>query len=86
MRLDDKTDWSDVARWCGGHLNDECTPDVSNCTLLAWSLSHGVHVPTREGWMLAKECFWVVNGVLGEFYPVDPDVFDVTYIVMGEVL
>jgi len=29
--------------------------------------------------MIAKPGWWIIQGVQGEFYPCDPDIFEVTY-------
>jgi len=36
-------------------------------------------VATREGTMTASVGDWVVKGIRGEFYPVKPDIFEMTY-------
>ena len=39
----------------------------------------GLHVPTLEGILIAREGDWVIRGVKGELYPCKPDIFDATY-------
>lgn len=39
----------------------------------------GLHIPTLEGLMLARENDWVIRGVAGELYPCKPDIFAATY-------
>ena len=36
-------------------------------------------IPTLEGHHIASLGDWIVCGVKGEFYPVKPDIFDMTY-------
>ena len=36
-------------------------------------------IETREGTMRAEIGDWIVKGVMGEFYPVKPDIFKLTY-------
>lgn len=38
-----------------------------------------IEIPTLEGVMRADVGDWIVKGVAGEFYPVKPDIFAVTY-------
>jgi hypothetical protein len=58
--------------------------------IIDWALSHGgtiryhdevdaLAVDTTEGTMTVQPDDWIVKGVMGEFYPVKPTVFDVTY-------
>jgi hypothetical protein len=39
----------------------------------------GILIETLEGIMRADLGDWIVKGVSGEFYPVKPNIFDVTY-------
>lgn len=39
----------------------------------------GLSIYTLEGRMKADFGDWVVRGVQGEFYPVKPDIFELTY-------
>lgn len=36
-------------------------------------------IPTLEGTMEARPGDWIVRGVTGEYYPVKPDIFALTY-------
>jgi len=38
-----------------------------------------IEIVTSEGTMLGRPGWWVIQGVAGEFYPCDPDVFEATY-------
>jgi hypothetical protein len=40
-------------------------------------------IPTMEGDHTALHGDWIVKGVKGEFYPVKPDIFDLTYEPVG---
>jgi len=40
-------------------------------------------IQTLEGEMTAQLGDWVVKGVKGEFYPVKPDIFDLTFEPVG---
>ena len=39
----------------------------------------GMIIPTLEGNHLAEVGDWIVRGVKGEYYPVKPDIFEMTY-------
>jgi hypothetical protein len=39
----------------------------------------GLHIPTLEGLMLARQGDWIIRGVQGEIYPCKPDIFEATY-------
>lgn len=41
-------------------------------------------VDTLEGESVAALGDWIIQGVLGEFYPCNPDVFDKTYVKAGD--
>lgn len=36
-------------------------------------------IDTLEGVMLADFNDWIIRGVLGEFYPIKPEIFEATY-------
>ena len=38
-----------------------------------------IGIETLEGLVVAKEGDWVIKGVIGEFYPCKPDIFEATY-------
>ena len=42
-------------------------------------LSIVIAVRTLEGEMNAKPGDWIIKGIKGEFYPCNPEVFDLTY-------
>ncbi len=41
--------------------------------------SGSFYIETLEGDHLAKKGDWIVKGVKGEFYPIKPDIFKLTY-------
>lgn len=43
---------------------------------------HTLAVKTLEGRMHAAPGWWIIRGVVGEFYPCDPEVFAATYEVV----
>jgi hypothetical protein len=36
-------------------------------------------IDTLEGQMVANKGDWIIKGVMGEFYPCKPDIFEATY-------
>lgn len=40
-------------------------------------------IHTLEGPMTVKPGWWVIKGVKGEFYPCDPEIFEMTYEFIG---
>jgi len=59
----------ELAAWCGGswlslYGRGDRGEDISH-----------VVIPTLEGVMRADLNDWIVKGVVGEFYPVKPDIF-----------
>lgn len=68
-------DWdevTDIARWCGAELLDREF-------FLAAGDNAVMAIETLEGFMYAEDGDWVIKGVIGEFYPCKPDVFQATY-------
>lgn len=56
------------------------------CSLVAWcggdAVDHDNHViaiHTLEGVMFADPGDWIIKGVMGEFYPCKPDIFEQSY-------
>ncbi len=57
----------DIMKWCGGI---PCQADESRALFT---------IATLEGAHIAREGDWIIKGVVGEFYPCKPDVFESTY-------
>jgi hypothetical protein len=72
-QLNDAADWSDIALWCGGTLQNTThgVPGAEPETYL--------YIQTLEGRMEATINDWIIKGVKGEFYPCKPDIFEMTY-------
>lgn len=47
--------------------------------LLFTGVDSGIDVLTLEGWAHAPNGHWIIQGVVGELHPCDPDVFTATY-------
>jgi len=43
-----------------------------------------LRIHTLEGQHIANIGDWIIKGVKGEFYPIKPDIFEMTYEVMVE--
>jgi hypothetical protein len=56
-----------LAEWCGGRFVN--MPGAKPLVI----------VSTLEGEMTAVPGDWIIHGVIGEFYPCKPEVFDATY-------
>jgi len=68
MRLTDETMWK-VRDWIGDRVKEWCWDEVEKY----------IYIKTLEGNMLAREGDWIIKGVKGEFYPCQPDIFEMTY-------
>jgi hypothetical protein len=42
-------------------------------------LGDGIEIKTIEGTMIANKGDWIIKGVMGEFYPCKPKIFEATY-------
>ena len=58
-----------VKNWCGGDTWSE--PPMRQVT--------GLSLDTLEGTMFARYGDFIIRGVMGEFYPCKPDIFEATY-------
>ena len=58
-------DWNPMTHFMGGRIIVE--PD------------NRLVIETLEGTMRADPEDWVIKGVMGEFYPCKPDIFEATY-------
>jgi hypothetical protein len=43
-----------------------------------------IEITTLEGVMTAEAGDWIIKGVVGEFYPCKPDIFEATYEAVEE--
>ena len=48
-------------------------------TLYATNGSDPLLIETLEGPLTVRPGWWIIQGVQGELYPCDPDIFDATY-------
>lgn len=62
-----------LAMWCGGRERFEAKAS-DHTDVAQW-----IDIPTLEGVMRANLGSWIVRGVKGEYYAVDPDIFEETY-------
>lgn len=61
-----------LAAWCKGKLRGTKLPPTERVILLG------------EGEMEASFGDWIIHGVKGEFYPIRPDIFEITYEVVQQ--
>lgn len=59
----------------------------ANRSGLKWGYApdEAISIPTLEGAMIASAGDWIIKGVMGEFYPCKPDIFEATYDPVGSV-
>jgi hypothetical protein len=76
--LYDGTNLKDILEW--GVQVDSSPGSITwpdNPTIYIWNSTEKTHLLVQQGQ-------WIIRGVLGEFYPCDPDVFAATYQVVDE--
>ena len=66
----------------GCYIGDDGQPITNHGT----SDEIGMRIPTLEGVMIARQNDWIIRGVKGELYPCKPEIFDVTYEQVEEVI
>jgi hypothetical protein len=69
----------DGSRECAADLL-EWMDDTGAC----WNDDGTICIPTLEGVMVAEAGDWIIQGVMGEFYPCKPDIFAMTYEVAND--
>lgn len=68
----------DIQRWSGNDVQMRITRRSNEgWDIWAWQ------VHTSEGWVDMPFGHYTVKGVNGEFYPVDPDVFEQRWVIAG---
>jgi hypothetical protein len=70
----------DAVQFNPGVNDEEIMLFLDDCP--GWHMSeeeHGIIIPTLEGDHLARPQDWIIKGVIGEFYPCKPDVFETIY-------
>ncbi len=65
----------DAKQWNGKNEKEIMDFIPNNATVVGTS----VMIKTLEGTMRASAGDWIVKGPKGEFYPVKPDIFAITY-------
>lgn len=63
--------YEEIEAWCGGNV---------------FHVGNEILIVTLEGTMTAPPGWWIIRGVVGEFYPCDPEVFAQTYEEMNDGL
>ena len=68
--------WNEMCEFAGvGRLEDNKPSGIEGLP----DNKIGMHIPTLEGLMIAKENDWIIKGIKGEIYPCKPDIFAETY-------
>jgi len=87
----DGTNFAELAMWGAPALQTDALewdyhagayvlPDGRFASLGVGGMQSGcLVIPTLEGEHLARPGDWIIRGVVGEFYPCKPDIFDDTY-------
>ena len=76
--------WGEMCEFAGvGHIEDGnpqgCYVQEDGTGSESMTEEIGLHIPTLEGVMLARQNDWIIRGVQGELYPCKPDIFEATY-------
>ena len=69
----------EIGAWCGAEI---CVHEGYRSYLFGCCLpieERSLSIPTLEGDMIASMGDWIIQGVMGEFYPCKPDIFEMTY-------
>lgn len=67
-------------QWTGDNLEEI----KRFCNNMAFMEGGYLHIETREGTSRARVNYWIVQGTMGEFYPVAPDVMENKYNRKGD--
>jgi hypothetical protein len=73
MQFKNDMDSAEFFRWCGRKVTG-ASGDPMNV----------LEIQTLEGVMKASLGDWIIKGVAGEFYPCKPDIFEKTYLLVGD--
>lgn len=71
----DGTNGVELVEW----MDESTYPGGIAAHLWGGDVDPRITIKTLEGPMIARPGWWVIQGVQGEFYPCDPDIFDLTY-------
>jgi hypothetical protein len=71
------SNWHEMLAWAEW----EDSADARSLARLSFLSTSGdlLRIRTLEGTMTASPGDWVIRGVVGEFYPCKPDIFEATY-------
>lgn len=68
----------------GGGSNDYMTNFGKNFEIDHRKVVGGLIIKTPEGDMIAEVNDWIIKGIKGEYYPIKPGIFDLTYDIVEE--
>lgn len=66
----------EAKQWTGNNLNEICGFMNSYPKIVE---GKRIRIKTLEGAIYASPLDWIIKGVLNEFYPCKPDIFEQTY-------
>jgi len=82
----------EAIQWTGDNLKEIISFTGLNDSAKRWTweeyeqvvAKEGLKIFTLEGSLIAPIGWWIIKGIKGEFYPCDPDIFEMTYKKVGE--
>lgn len=77
MKFRRKPTIHEAVQWCGD--NYAAVAQLTGDKAVISGGGSSLSIPTLEGNMTASKGDWIVRGVNGEFWPVKPDIFALTY-------
>ncbi len=66
----------EAIQWTGYNMPE--IRDFVTDTSLVWC-NDNIYITTLEGVMTASIGDWIIKGIMGEFYPCKPEIFEATY-------
>ncbi|MDR1216010.1 MAG: DUF2829 domain-containing protein [Treponema sp.] len=73
MQYNNHMDSAEFFGWCGRKVTISRDDPI-----------HALEIQTLEGVMKVSLGDWIIKGVAGEFYPCKPDIFEKTYLLVGD--
>ena len=67
----------EAIQWTGDNIDE--ISKFMNYKLHDYDKFNGLHIYTLEGRYKASINDWIIKGIVGEFYPCKPDIFENTY-------
>ncbi|MFA6100420.1 MAG: hypothetical protein WC750_06165 [Patescibacteria group bacterium] len=67
--------FNEIKAFCPGIIDAGYRAPTDNFSVESWPLL----INTREGQVCAQLGDWIIKGVMDDFYPCKPDIFEATY-------